>query len=256
MKYLFFLFLLLTQFSTFSQKRLTVYTEPSDFQHRIYAGSMFPLGIHAGYELQYKRLQIGGFVGFTPKRYQTLVLNILQKIKNDYADELGYLSNVAEPKIKFGGEIKLNIGRNFSLGATAQTLNATLRDTPKRLTGGILPERLEEINNQIEVFSKNNSPDIKNLYENKVVDAYLNSILLGPVIEKTIWLNASETVFIRLKAEYLFVVNRENDIIKQDFNTLEQLGIEYFKPIFLNKIEKISSKLQAPSFGLEMGISF
>ncbi len=255
MKYLILIILALSCFTGFSQKTITVYTEPSDFQHRIYGGSLFPLGVHAGYELKYRRLQIAGFVGLTPRRYQTLVFNILERIKNEYANELGYLSNVAEPKIKFGGEIKLDIGKNFAIGATAQTFNASLRDTPKNLATGILPERLEQTNREIDFF-ETQSGGIKNLYENRVVDAYLNSVLAGPVIEKTIWLTANETIFIKLKAAYWYVIKRENDITKQDFTPVEQIGLDYFKPIFLGKIEKISSKLQAPSFGLELGIAF
>jgi hypothetical protein len=255
MKYLILTLLTISYFSVFSQKAVTVYTEPSDFEHRIYGGSLFPLGVHAGYELKYKRLQIAGFVGLTPRRYQTLVFDILQRIKNDYVNELGYLSNVAEPKIKFGGELKFDIGKNFAIGATAQTFNATLRDTPKKLTAGILPERLDQTNREIDFF-ETQSGGIKNLYENKVVEAYLNSILAGPVIEKTIWLTSNETIFIKLKAAYWYVVKRENDISKQDFTAIEQIGLDYFKPIFLGKIEKISSQLQAPSIGMELGISF
>lgn len=255
MKNILLLLLTLSSFSVFSQKSFMDNSEVSDFQHRIYAGSQFPIGIHAGYELKYKRLQVAAFVGFTPKRYQNLVFEILQRIKNEYADELGYLRDVAQPKIKFGGELKIDVGKNFAIGVTAQTFNATLRDTPKRLTAGILPERLEEINRQINDFAKQ-APDIKNLYENKVVDAYLNSILAGPIIEKTVWLNENETIFIKLKAAYWFVVKRENDIISKDFNPIEQIGVDYFKPIFLNKIEMVSSKLQAPSVGLELGIAF
>lgn len=255
MKNIFFLLLTLCYFSVFSQKSIIDNSKVSDFQHYIYVGSQFPIGIHAGYEVQYKRLQFAAFVGFTPKRYQDFVFEILQRIKNEYADELGYLRDIAQPKIKFGGELKLNVWKSFAIGATAQTFNATLRDTPKRLTYGILPEKSVEINRQIDDFAKV-SPDIKNLYENKVVDAYLNSILAGPIIEKTVWLNKNETIFIKLKAAYLFVVNRENDIISKGFSTTEQIGVDYFKPIFLNKIEKVSSKLQAPSFGLELGIAF
>jgi hypothetical protein len=255
MKYLILTLLTISYFSVFSQKAVTVYTEPYDFEHRIYGGSLFPLGVHAGYELKYKRLQIAGFVGLTPRRYQTLVFDILQRIKNDYVNELGYLSNVAEPKIKFGGELKFDIGKNFAIGATAQTFNATLRDTPKKLTAGILPERLDQTNIEIDFF-ETQSGGIKNLYENKVVEAYLNSILAGPVIEKTIWLTSNETIFIKLKAAYWYVVKRENDISKQDFTAIEQIGLDYFKPIFLGKIEKISSQLQAPSIGMELGISF
>lgn len=255
MKNIFLLFLILLSFSVFSQKSFMDNSEVSDFQHRIYAGSQFPIGIHAGYELKYKRLQIAAFVGFTPKHFQNLVFEILQRIKNEYSDELGYLRAAAQPKIKFGGELKLDVGKNFAIGVTAQTFNATLRDTPKRLTYGILPEKVEEINRQIDDFAKQ-APDIKNLYENKVLDAYLNSILVGPLIEKTVWLNQNETIFIKLKAAYWFVIKRENDIISKDFNAIEQIGVDYFKPIFLNKIEMVSSKLQAPSVGLELGIAF
>jgi hypothetical protein len=52
------------------------------------------------------------------------------------------------------------------------------------------------------------------------------------------------------------VLKRENDLVSQDYTSLEQLGIESFKPRFLAKLEKISSQLQAPSFGLELGFAF
>ena len=255
MKYLFFLFLYLSQFSIFSQKHLTVYTEPSDFQHRIYAGSSLPFRIHVGYELQYKRIQIGGFVGYAPRRFQNMILDFFGTIKSDYLSELNYLKIVAEPKLQFGGELKLDIGRHFSLGATAQTLNSTLRDTPKNITQGLLPEQANDIAKEIDNLSKL-APDTKNLYETKLVDAYLNTILIGPTFEKTLWLDKNETIFIRAKVAYWIVISRQNDIVGQGFTGLEQAGVEFFRPRFINKIEKISSQFQTPSFGLEMGISF
>ena len=103
---------------------------------------MFPLRIHAGYELQYRRLQVGGFVGVMSKNYQNLVFEILQKIKPDYKGELNYLKDFASPKIQFGGELKVDIGKGISIGATAQTFDATITDTPKGITAGILPENL------------------------------------------------------------------------------------------------------------------
>ena len=152
MKNILFLILSLSYFSVFSQNTLNVYTEPSDFQHRIYAGSQVPLRVHVGYELQYKRLQIGAFVGFTPKRYQDAVFYVLQKVKNEYVDELEYLKNSAQPKIQFGGEVKMDIGKNISLGLTAQTFNASIRDTPRNITRGILPEEAAGIESLL-VFS-------------------------------------------------------------------------------------------------------
>ena len=103
---------------------------------------MFPLRVHAGYEVQYKRLQINGFVGIMSKSYQGLVFEVLQKIKPEYNGELNYLKNFASPKIQFGGELKLDIGKGISIGATAQTFNATITDTPRGITTGILPENL------------------------------------------------------------------------------------------------------------------
>ena len=117
MKNIIFLTLVFSCFSAFSQNTVNVYTEASDFQHRIYAGSQLPLRVHIGYELQYKRLQVGGFVGFTPKRYQGAVFYILQRVKNEYADELEYLKVSAQPKIQFGGEIKMHIRVAPELGA-------------------------------------------------------------------------------------------------------------------------------------------
>jgi hypothetical protein len=255
MKYLILALLTISYFSVFSQKAVTVYTEPSDFQHRIYAGSQFPLRVHAGYELQYKRLQIGGFVGVTPQRYQNLVFEFLQKIKNQYQSELGYLRDVAKPKMQFGGEIKLDIGKNISIGATAQTFNVNLIDTPQKLTQGILPEQAKDIENLINE-SATRFPDIKTFYENKQVEAFMNTIVGGPVIEKLIWLDKNETFFLKAKFAYWIVLKRENDLVSQDYTSLEQLGIESFKPRFLAKLEKISSQLQAPSFGLELGFAF
>jgi hypothetical protein len=255
MKYIFFLFLSLFQFSTFSQKHVTVYTEPSDFQHRIYAGSTLPFRLHVGYELHYKRLQIGGFVGYAPKRFQNLVLDFFGTIKSDYLTELNYLKAVAEPKLQFGGELKFDLGHNFSFGVTAQTFNSTLRDTPKNITQGLLPEQADGIATEIENLTKL-SPGTKNLYETKLVDAYLNTILVSPTFEKTLWLDKNETIFIRAKVAYWVVVSRQNDIVGNNFTGLEQAGVEFFRPRFINKIERISSQFQTPSFGLELGIAF
>jgi hypothetical protein len=255
MKYIFLLSFCLSQFSIFSQKHVTVYTEPSDFQHRIYVGSTLPFRIHAGYELHYKRLQIGGFVGYAPKRFQSMVLDFFGTIKSDYLTELNYLKAVAEPKLQFGGELKIDLGHNFSFGATAQTFNSTLRDTPKNITQGLLPEQAKDIATEIDNLSKL-SPDVKNLYETKLVDAYLNTILVGPTFEKTLWLDKNETIFIRAKVAYWIVISRQNDIVGQGFNGLEQAGVEFFRPRFISKIERISSQFQTPSFGLEMGIAF
>lgn len=251
MKNILFLILALPYFSVFSQNTVNVYTEASDFQHRIYAGSQIPLRVHVGYELQYKRLQVGGFVGFTPKRYQDAVFYVLQKLKNEYVDELEYLKVSAQPKIQFGGEVKMDVGKNISLGLTAQTFNASIRDTPKNITRGVLPEEAAGIESLL-----NNSAEIKNAYENKVVEAFMNTIVAGPVVEKTLWLDKSETFFIRAKFAYWVLVTRQNDLKSTDFTPIEQLGIDSYKPRFLNKLERVSSKLQAPSFGLELGIAF
>ena len=251
MKNILCILLVLSCFSVFSQNYSNTYSESSDFRHRVFGGAQFPLRVHVGYELQYKRLQLGGFVGFTPKRYQDLVFVILQKIKNEYVDELGYLRNAAEPKIQFGGELKMDIGKNWALGLTAQTFNASIRDTPRNITRGILPEEAPNIESLL-----NYSAEVKNAYENKVVEAFMNTIVAGPIIEKTFWLDKSETFFIRAKFAYWFLVTRENDLKSQDFTPTEQLGIDSYKPRFLNKLERVSSKLQAPSFGLELGIAF
>ena len=251
MKNIIFLIIFLSYFSVFSQNTVNVYTESSDFQHRIYAGSQVPLRVHVGYELQYKRLQVGAFVGFTPKRYQDAVFYVLQKLKNEYVDELEYLKNSAQPKIQFGGEVKLDVGRNISLGLTAQTFNASIRDTPRDITRGILPEEAPGIEAII-----SNSAEIKNAYENKVVEAFMNTIVAGPVVEKTFWLDKTETFFIRAKFAYWVLITRQNDLKSTDFTPIEQLGIDSYKPRFLNKLERVSSKLQAPSFGLELGIAF
>jgi hypothetical protein len=251
MKNILSLVLALSYFSVFSQNTVTVYSEASDFQHRVFAGSQFPLRVHVGYELQYKRLQLGGFVGFTPKRYQDLVFYVLQKIKNEYVDELEYLKVSAQPKIQFGGELKMDIGKNISVGLTDQTFNASIRDTPRNITRGILPEEASNIESLLSY-----SAEVKNAYENKVVEAYMNTIVVGPVIEKTIWLDKTETFFIRAKFAYWVLLTRRNDLKTTDFSSLEQLGIDSYKPRFLNKLEQVSSKLQSPSFGLELGIAF
>lgn len=251
MKNILFLVLALSYFSVFSQNTVNVYTEASDFQHRIYAGSQLPLRVHVGYELQYKRLQVGGFVGFTPKRYQDAVFYVLQKVKNEYVDELEYLKVSAQPKIQFGGEIKMDVGKNISVGLTAQTFNASIRDTPKNITRGILPEEAAGIESLLSY-----SAEVKNAYENKVVEAFMNTIMAGPVVEKIFWLDKTETFFIRAKFAYWILVTRQNDLKTTDFSSLEQLGIDSYKYRFLNKLERVSSKLQAPSFGLELGIAF
>lgn len=251
MKNILFLVLALSYFSVFSQNTVNVYTEASDFQHRIYVGSQLPLRVHVGYELQYKRLQVGGFVGFTPKRYQDAVFYVLQKVKNEYVDELEYLKVSAQPKIQFGGEIKMDVGKNISVGLTAQTFNASIRDTPKNITKGILPEEAAGIESLLSY-----SAEVKNAYENKVVEAFMNTIVAGPVVEKTFWLDKTETFFIRAKFAYWILITRQNDLKTTDFSSLEQLGIDSYKPRFLNKLERVSSKLQAPSFGLELGIAF
>ena len=253
-----FLFILIftISFSAFSQKNtLTVYTEPSDFQHRIYVGSVFPFRMHAGYELQYKRIQVGGFVGIAPRKFQRLVFEILERIKPDYVNEINYLRSVANPKIQFGGEVKVDIGKGWSFGVTAQTFNATMTDTPKSIVTGILPEKLSDINSQID-FATTILPQVRDIYENKQVDAYMNSVVGGPVLEKTLWLNTQQTIFIRAKASYWVLLARENDLLSQNFTAVEKAGIDSFKPSFIEKLEKISSKLQAPSIGLELGIAF
>ena len=246
MKKLFLLILLFSYFSTYSQN-----SENTNFHHHIYVGSMFPMRIHAGYELQYKRLQVGGFVGFMSKNYQNLVFEILQKIKPDYKGELSYLKDFASPKIQFGGELKVDIGKGISIGATAQTFDATITDTPQGITAGILPENLIYIEGFL-----SNKPDAKSVYENKKVEAFMNTVLAGPVFEKTFWLDTNKTLFIKTKLAYWFLVNRKNDLNSQDFTTDELLAIESFKPLFLRKIDKISSQFQAPSFGVELGFSF
>ena len=246
MKIIFLLILFISSFSTFAQ-----YSETTDFHHRIFVGTMFPLRVHAGYEMQYKRLQINGFVGLMSKNYQGLVFDILQKIKPEYKGELNYLKDFASPKIQFGGELKLDIGKGISIGATAQTFNATITDTPRGITAGILPENLIYIEGFL-----SNQPDAKNIYENKQVEAYMNTILAGPVLEKTFWLDSNKTIFIKTKLAYWFLASRQNDLINQDFTTAEKIGIDTFKPFFINKIDKISSQFQAPSLGLELGLSF
>ena len=251
MKNTILLVLTLSYFSVFSQNTANVYTEAPDFQHRIIAGSQIPLRVHVGYELQYKRLQVGGFVGFTPKRYQDAVFYVLQKLKNEYVDELEYLKVSAQPKIQFGGELKMDVGKNISVGLTAQTFNASIRDTPKNITRGVLPEEAANIESLLSY-----SAEVKNAYENKVVEAFMNTIVAGPIIEKTLWLDKTETFFIRAKFAYWVLVTRQNDLKTTDFSSLEQLGIDSYKPRFLNKLERVSSKLQAPSFGLELGIAF
>ena len=254
MKKSLFVILFALSFSAFSQKNLiTVYTEPSDVKHRFYVGSVFPLRMDVGYEFQYKRLQIGGFVGFTPKKFQSLVFEILERIKPEYVGEINYLRFTAIPKIQFGGELKLDIGKGWSLGGTAQTFNATMTDKPKNIVEGILPENAIFVNGYVD---NSTNPEIKNAYTNKIVDAYMNSIIAGPVLEKTLWLNAQETIFIRGKASYWLLVSRQNDLLTKDFTSTEQVGLDAFKPLFLEKLQKISSKLQAPSIGLELGISF
>lgn len=246
MKKIFLLILFIPTFSTFAQN-----SENPNLHHRIFVGTMFPLRVHAGYEMQYKRLQINGFVGFMSKNYQGLVFDILQKIKPEYTGELNYLKDFANPKIQFGGEFKLDIGKGISIGATAQTFNATITDTPRGITAGVLPENLKYIDGFL-----SNQPDARNIYETKQVDAYMNTILAGPVLEKTFWLDPHNTIFIRTKVAYWFLARRQNDLINQDFTTSELVGIDTFKPFFINKIDKISSQFQAPSIGLELGFSF
>lgn len=252
MKKILFLILALSTFSAYTQqKHLTVYSEDSDIRHQIYVGSSFPLRVHAGYEFQYRRLQIGVFAGFTPVKYQNFVIEFLKAIQSTYKDELNYVKVMAQPKFQYGGELKFNIGRNISIGGTAQTFNGTITDTPKRMVEGILPEEAVNI-----ALLADYSAEAKNAYENKQVEAVMNTIMAGPTIEKTLWLNANETIFLKAKVAYWFLVKREYDLNSTDFSSLEQLGVETFKPRFVNKLEKISTQLQAPSFGLELGISF
>lgn len=252
MKKILFLILTCSYFSSFSQQRnLTAYAENSNIHHKIFVGSSFPLRVHAGYEFQYKRLQIGFFAGFTPKKYQNFVIEFLRSIQNSYHDELGYIKIMASPKFQYGGELKFDIGRNVSIGGTAQTFNGTITDTPQRMVEGILPEEAVNIS-----LLANYSVEAKNAYETKQIEALMNSIMAGPTIEKIFWLNANETIFVKAKIAYWFLVKREYDLTPQDFNSLEQLGIDTFKPRFVNKLEKISTQLQAPSFGLELGIAF
>jgi hypothetical protein len=246
MKKNFLLILFITSFSTFAQ-----HSDNTNFHHRIFAGTQFPLRVQTGYEMQYKRLQINGFVGYMSKNYQGLVFDVLQKIKPEYNGELGYLKNFASPKIQFGGELKLDFGKGISLGATAQTFNATITDTPRGITAGILPENLKYIDGFL-----SNQTDARNIYENKQVEAYMNTILAGPVLEKIFWLDSNKTVFIRTKLAYWFLASRQNDLVTQDFTVEEQVGIDTFKPLFIRKIDKISSQFQAPSIGLELGFSF
>lgn len=254
MKKILFVILIFFSFPAFSQKNtLSVYSESSDVKHRFYVGTVFPLRMDAGYEFQYRRLQISGFVGFTPKKFQSLVFEILEKIKPEYGGEINYLRAVAVPKVQFGGELKLDIGKGWSLGGTVQTFNATLTDKPKNIVEGILPENAIFVNGYVDNSS---NPEIKNAYTNKIVDAYMNSIIAGPVLEKTLWLNAQETIFIRLKASYWLLVSKQNDLLTKDFTSNEQVGLDAFKPLFLNKLEKISAKLQTPSVGLELGFAF
>ena len=246
MKKIILLILFISPFSTFAQK-----TSNANFHHQIFVGTMFPLRVHAGYEMQYKRLQINGFLGVIFKDYQGLVFDVLQKIMPVYKGELNYLRDFAHPKIQFGGELKLDIGKGISIGATAQTFNATITDTPKGITAGILPENLIYINGFL-----SDQPDARNIYENKQVNTYMNTILAGPVLEKTFWLDTNNTIFIKTKIAYWFLANRQNDLLSQDFTIAEQIGVDTFKPLFINKIDKISSQFQAPSIGLELGFSF
>jgi hypothetical protein len=251
MNKIFLLILSISSFSTFAQKNSNLYSEETNFHNRIFVGTMFPLRVHAGYEMQYKRLQINGSVGFMSKNYQGLVFDILQKIKPDYKGELGYLKDFASPKIQLAGELKLDIGRGISFGATAQTFNATITDTPRGITAGILPENLIYIDSFL-----SNQPDARNIYENKQVEAYMNTILAGPVLEKILWLDSNKTIFIKAKLAYWLLVSRQNDLFNQDFTESEKVGIDTFKPLFIRKIDKISSQFQAPSFGLELGFAF
>jgi len=246
MKKIFLLIILFSSFSTFSQN-----SENTNFHHRIFTGSTFPLRVHVGYELQYKRLQINGFWGFMSNNYQNFVFEILQKIKSDYKGELGYIKDFASPKSQFGGELKFDFGKGISIGATAQTFNASISDTPKGITTGILPENVVNIEGFL-----TNQPAAQNIYQNKQVEAFMNTILVGPVLEKTFWLNYQKTLFFRTKMSYWFLANRKKDLKSQDFTPEELIAIDTFKPLFLRKIDKISSQFQAPSFGLELGLAF
>ncbi len=241
----------LSNASVFAQKPDSIYPKIANFHHQIYLGSAFPLRVHTGYELQYKRVRIGGFVGFTPTFYQNTVFNVLQKIKNSYEHELNYLKNTAQSKIQFGGDIKYDIGKKITIGLELQTFNASITDTPKHLTEGILPE---EVTN-FEALS-NYSVELKNAYQNKQIETFMNSVLIGPTIEKTFWLDSKERFFLKAKFSYLFIAKRENDLKSQDFTAIEQLSVDAIKPKFLDKLEGISSKLQVPSLGIEFGFSF
>jgi hypothetical protein len=251
MKYIIPIIILFSCTSLFAQGLDSRYPNKSIFKHQIYAGSSFPLRVHVGYELKYKRLQIGGFVGFTPNGYQKVIFDILEKIKNSYKIELDYLRSTAKSEIQFGGEIKYEVGKKISIGLATQTFNANLKDTPKRITAGILPE---EVTN-IEALA-NYSAEAKNAYQNKQIEAYMNSVLVGPTIEKMFWLDSKERFFIKAKFSYLFIVKRENDLKSQDFTAIERLGVDSIRPKFLDKLEKVSSQLQVPSLGLELGLSF
>lgn len=251
MKHILFLILTFSYLSTNAQKTVMVYSEESDFRHQIYVGSSFPLRVQAGYELQYKRLQIGGFVGFTPKSYQNLVFDLLKKIQNSYQNELTYIRDMAEPQMQFGGELKLYLGKGLSVGASAQTFNGTITDTPKQLVQGILPEDAANISASVGL-----SAEAKNAYETKLIEASMNTVLVSPVIEKRFWLNTNETIFIRAKVAYWFAVNRKYDVVTKDLTPLEQIGVDSFRTRFINKLEKVSTQLQAPSFGLELGFVF
>jgi hypothetical protein len=251
MKNAFFIILFLPSTQLFGQKSDSIHFNKPKFQHQFYFGSSFPLRIHAGYELKYKRFQLGGFVGFTPNLYQNLVFDLLQKIKNSYSHEIDYLKSTAQSKFQFGGEIKYDVGKKVSIGFATQTFNASIKDTPKRITEGILPEDVASI----EALA-NYSAEVKNAYQNKQIEAYMNTILSGPTIEKTIWIDTKERIFIKAKFSYLFIVKRENDLKSQDFTTLEQFGVDSIKPKFLDKLGKISSQLQVPSLGIEFGLSF
>ena len=257
MKKLLFLFCLLSYFSVFSQShRHPEYengetTSKSNFHHRLVVGTLFPLRVHGGYEMQWKGLQLGFFVGITPQKYQDLVFELLQKTRPAYQRELTYLQSVAQSKMQYGGELKLNIGKNFSIGGTIQIFNYSLIDTPKQITEGLLPEEAANINASLQ-----GSNEARAAYETKKVEAFMNTIVAGPTLEKLFWLNPKETVFIRFKATYWFLINRQNDLTSQDFTPLEQSAIDSFRPKFLSKIDNVSSQLQAPSFGVELGVAF
>lgn len=246
MKNFIYLILFISSFPAFAQ-----YSEVKSVHHRIFVGTFFPLRVHAGYEMQYKRLQINGFVGVISKKYQSLVFDILQKIKPDYKGEFNYLKEFAIPKTQFGGELKLDIGKGISIGATVQTFDATIKDTPRGITAGILPENLIYIDGFL-----SNQPVARNIYETKQVEAFMNTVLAGPLLEKIFWLDTNNTIFIKAKLAYWFLANRENDLTTQDFTDIERVGIDTFKPLFLRKIDKISSQFQAPSIGVELGFAF